>query len=166
MQIKEFRAQLFRILKGEYASWLVLTVFLITFILAKGLFFQLVLLILGLILGNLFASKEAARWFQQLANPLIRDLQTNVYSLVFMALMIPVSLLVVTSTGSMLGIGLVFSLTVQIALTLFKLKDDHQAITTKFFAQLKRTPTIQETQFVVWFWIGWTAVLWLMLLLR
>lgn len=166
MQIKEFRAQLFRILKGEYASWLVLTVFLITFILAKGLFFQLVLLILGLILGNLFASKEAARWMQSLANPLIRDLQTNVYSLVFMALMIPVSLLVVTSTGSMLGIGLVFSLTVQIALTLFKLKDDHQAITTKFFVQLKRTPTFQETQFVVWFWTGWTAVLWLMLLLR
>ena len=122
-----------------------------------SIFFKIIPLVVGLILGVTIASPSFESIFGKVGNSIIKDLHKTIYSLTFMALLMPLSLFVITSTGSTLGSGIVVGICLKISLTLYKIHSDYQAIATKIFNQLQRNPTKKEIKFFVWLWWGWTA---------
>lgn len=124
---------------------------------------KLIPLIIGVACGLLVASPWFEFWSSKRANQLIKDLHRTIYSLLFLALLIPVSFLVMTSTGSYLGTGLVLGLNLQISLTLLRLHKSRQLLIAKFFGQLKREPSAVEVNFLTWFWLAWTVFCFLLL---
>jgi len=123
----------------------------------------LIYLVVGLVLGWMFFFflnfQSPEHW---LIDPALIDKVTH--SLIFLLLLIPFSFLVVTSTGSWLGIGLIISLNTNLSLDLFDLRHNKQALINRFFGQLKRLPTDNEIRFLLVFWLVWTCLLWLMVL--
>lgn len=128
--------------------------------------FNIIPLFIGLFGGIAIASP----WFESISgkvsNPIIKDLHKTIYSLLFMALLLPFSFFVITSTGSTLGSGIVVGICLQVSLALYQIRSDYPAIAAKFFNQLQRDPSKKEVQYLIWLWWGWTVFCLILLLVN
>lgn len=125
---------------------------------------QYVFLALGLFLGSgVFYFENLNLQFGSWVS--WAELKKNLQSLIFLIILLPVSLFILTSTGSLLGVGLIIGLNTSLCWRLLALKEDRGQLVAQFFSQLKRDPTEKEVSFLVWFWLVWTVILWLITLI-
>lgn len=123
-----------------------------------GDFASVVLFLIGFYLGN------ALMWLDGVAlypyyNPLRTEpKQLLTRSVIFILAFIPVTLFVLTSSGSLLGSGLVFAIGLTLASEIFLLRHDAQAFHYHFLSQLKRQLTDQELMRVVWAFCGFMVL--------
>ncbi len=123
-----------------------------------GDFASVVLFLIGFYLGN------GLMWLDGVAlypyyNPLRTEpKQLLTRSVVFALAFIPVTLFVLTSSGSLLGSGLVFAIGLTLASEAFLLRNDKQAFHYHFLFQLKRQLTEIEVTRVVWALCGFMVL--------
>jgi len=115
---------------------------------------NLVLLAVGLAMGNLLVSFDR-RWLQSYYGG--RDLMTQ--SLLFLMIMAPLSLFVVTSTGSILGVGIVVGFELMTSWQMVKICDNVQHFQETFLLQLKRQLNKKEINVLVGAQIGISVLL-------
>ncbi len=65
-------------------------------------------------------------------------------SLLFILLLMPLGLFLLTSTGSAIGVGMFLSIVSGLALEFFILRNDREAFQERFLHQLKREITVDE----------------------
>ncbi len=79
-------------------------------------------------------------------------------SLLFLLLLFPLGLFLLTSTGSAIGVGIFLSITSGLALEFFTLRNDRQGFQERFLHQLKRDITAEEQQIFVTLFISITIL--------
>lgn len=85
-------------------------------------------------------------------------------SLVFLGLMMPTSLLIITSSASFLGGGLVFGFALNSALSLWFLRHQPEVFDRTFLSQLKRPVLAWERRALLGLVIVWVNLIWLAIL--
>lgn len=120
----------------------------------KPSIWSLILLAIGLVVGNLLVNIDR-QWLQPYYGG--RDLMTQ--SLLFLLVMAPLGLFVVTSTGSLLGVGLVVGFELQTTWQMIKLCCHVQTFHQTFLLQLKRQLSRPEIKVMVGLQVGVTALL-------
>lgn len=79
-------------------------------------------------------------------------------SLLFILLLFPLGLFLLTSTGSALGVGTFLGILLGLSLEIFALKNKHAEFKARFLYQLKRDITPEEQRVAVTFFIGATVL--------
>ena len=105
---------------------------------------SLILLAVGLVLGNLIVTMDR-KWLQPYYGG--RDLMSR--SLLFLIVMAPLGLFVVTSTGSLIGIGLVLGFELMSTWQMIKVSRDSQLFHQTYLTQLRRNLTSGEIKIMV-----------------
>lgn len=77
---------------------------------------------------------------------------------IFSAAYVPLALFVVTSGGSGLGAGLVLGMGLVMCRDLLQTRQDPVAFSTRFY-QGKKQLSLQEIQWITWFFVGLVAIL-------
>lgn len=156
-------SKLFSILSMRHLTLIYPIVFWSLFVSSRPWSLSLFFLAFGLLLGFGFFFFKKVSFFK--VSPIdFAEIQATVHSLLFLALLVPISFFVVTSTGSLIGMGLVISLNTNLCLDLLSLSNNKEKLTSEFFSQLKRSPTNNEVNFLLLFWLVWTVGLWLIVL--
>lgn len=128
-----------------------------------SLWYQIPVLGVGLLLGMLVPQIDRLFLHHLYRSDESSGLVTQ--SMVFLGLFFPVSLFVVTSTGSIFGGGVVIGLLAQTLATFLKLRQNPQELDRVFFFQLQRSLTEIERQIVFGAILLWSVIVWLFALL-
>ena len=119
-----------------------------------GQFGTVLLFLIGFYIGNMIMWLDGAVIYPYYNQLRTEPKQLMTHSVVFGLAYIPVSLFLHTSSGSVLGSGLVFAIGLTIASELFAFRLDDQSFQHRFLFQLKRQLSAQEITRVVWSAIG------------
>lgn len=128
-----------------------------------SLWFQIPILIVGLLFGLLLVKVD-----RLYLHHLYRSNETDglvTQSLLFLGLFVPLSFFIVTSTGSMLGGGLIVGFLAEITATFFALRSDKALLEKTFFYQLQRSLTGTEIQLLSVLILFWNVSIWLLALI-
>ncbi len=128
-----------------------------------SLWFQIPILIVGLFFGLLLVQID--RLYLHHLYRSTEDEALVTQSLLFLGLFIPLSFFVVTSTGSILGGGIIVGFLASTLASLFSLRSNKELLEKTYFFQLKRPLTQMEVQIVMGAMILWNILIWLFALL-
>ncbi len=145
-----------KLLFFQYLAPLVyaIVLYFIHIIPTDGQFSTVLLFLIGFYVGNMVMWLDGAALYPYYNQLRTEPKQLITRSVVFALVYIPVSLFVHTSSGSVLGSGLVFAIGLTIASELFAFRSDIQSFQPHFLFQLKRQLSAQEIKQVVWSAIG------------
>lgn len=127
------------------------------------LWYQIPLLLLGLVMGLLIVQIDKAYLHHLYRSSETEGLVTQ--SLLFLGMFLPVSLFVVTSTGSILGGSIIVGFLASTTATIVSLRTDKAELEKTFFYQLKRPLSDSEVWAVMGGMLLWNAVIWIFALL-
>ncbi len=128
-----------------------------------SLWYQIPLLIIGLVFGLMLVKVD-----RLYLHHLYRSNETDglvTQSLLFLGLFVPLSFFVVTSTGSILGGGLIVGFLAEITATFFGLRSDKALLEKTYFYQLQRSLTGTEIQLLSALVLFWNVSIWLLALI-
>lgn len=128
-----------------------------------SLWYQIPLLIIGMAFGLMLEKVD-----RLYLHHLYRSNETDglvTQSLLFLGLFIPLSFFVVTSTGSILGGGLIVGFLASTTASFFALRSDKATLEKTFFYQLQRSLTETEIQLLSVLILFWNVSIWLLALL-
>lgn len=128
-----------------------------------SLWFQIPILVLGLVLGLILINLDRLYLHHLYRSSEAEGLVTQ--SLLFLGLFIPLSYFVVTSTGSILGGGLIVGFLASTTATFFALRSDKELLEKTFFYQLQRSLTSTEIQLLSVLVLFWNVSIWLLALI-
>lgn len=120
-----------------------------------------IIFFVGLILGMFFLEADK-RWFKKYYSTELNsyggvDLITR--SLVFVLLLIPLSLFVVTSTGSEIGSGLVLGIWIFLLAEMYRAKQDIDLFHMIFLSQLKKRLNKKDVDYLLMSVFGFILLL-------
>ncbi len=128
-----------------------------------SLWFQIPILVVGLLLGLLLTNIDRKYLHHLYRSSEGEGLVTQ--SLLFLGLFIPLSFFVVTSTGSILGGGIIVGFLASTTASLYVLRTDKQLLEKTYFYQLKRPLSQVEVHLVMAALLLWNVLVWLFALL-
>ena len=128
-----------------------------------SLWFQIPILVAGLVFGLILINIDRLYLHHLYRSSEDEGLVTQ--SLLFLGLFIPLSFFVVTSTGSILGGGIIVGFLASTTASIYALRTDKQLLEKTYFYQLKRHLTEIEVQLVMAALLIWNSLVWLFALL-
>lgn len=112
-------------------------------------FFDVLFFTFGIFVGVLLLYLDETYFYQYYLERHDHKLKLMTRSLVFMVLLFPMGLFVVSSTASKIGIGLILGLMTSLFLELSDYSKDIDAFHERFLFQLKRKLNNQEVDYLV-----------------
>lgn len=130
--------------------------------LLKAFYFEYLLILTGLILGITWPILDKS--FFQAYYDSTREKKIITNSLLFILGLIPVSLLITTSTSSAFGSGLVMGLAIHLLSLMLSLVKDSVAFDQEFLHQIRRPILNYERWVLLIIVIFWNVILWWVML--
>lgn len=112
-------------------------------------YFNVLFLTFGIFVGVLLLYLDETYLYQYYLESHDRKPKLMTRSLLFMALLFPMGLFVVSSTASKIGIGLILGIMTSLFLELLEYSKDNGAFHERFLFQLKRKLNDQEVDYLV-----------------
>ena len=155
------------LLPNSIALGIVAIYFILSLILSfdtlLSIWYQIPILILGLLVGLLLIQIDRMYLHHLYRSTESEGLVTQ--SLLFLGLFLPLSFFIITSTGSILGGGIIVGFLANTLASLFALSTNKNLLEKTYFYQLKRPLTQMEVYCVLGAIVLWNALVWLFALL-
>ena len=155
------------LLPNSIALGIVAIYFILSLILSfdtlLSIWYQIPILILGLLVGLLLIQIDRMYLHHLYRSTESEGLVTQ--SLLFLGLFLPLSFFIITSTGSILGGGIIVGFLANTLASLFALSTNKNLLEKTYFYQLKRPLTQMEVYSVLGAIVLWNALVWLFALL-
>lgn len=119
-----------------------------------------IMFVIGLLLGMGLLEADENFFFKYYVDLAVatNEKRLATRSLLFILLLFPLGLFLMTSTGSVIGVGMFLSIISGLALEFFILRNDRKSFQERFLHQLKRDITTDEQQIFTTFFISATIL--------
>lgn len=128
--------------------------------------FNTALFAVGLVLGMILVWADA-RWLHQyyqekkgeLVEGGLPEQQLITRSLLFALALLPLSIYLITSTGSPTGVGMLLGILVSLTAEILLLRKDRQKLSERFLSQLSRPATAQDIDWYIRLFTVFTVII-------